>query len=408
MAGVADKARFYLERAVPQLREFEEKEIFSKDEIRTLVSKRSNFEHLVLAPRSSPDDYLAYAQWEQSLEALRAKRCRRLKIHSSSSHAGQGRTFKIYERAVNRHPGNVQLWLEYLAFAAKVKATKRWRKVATQALRMHPRDVGLWTLAGTRAAQNGDMAGAREYFMRGCRFCTNDASLWIEYAKCEMEWLRRIEAKKGREMKKGVTALQAIRAEEAAVQEGDMIALDEDSDEDDEDGPSLLLPDPEGDKAKKNKQKLFDEEAEKKLENSPALSGAIPMAIFDISKKQPFYGPEAAESFFELFGQSTGVSSHGKIVQHVLSSMEEQFPHHPSTCNCVVKAPIVGVDPHTAAFPKGLRESLALLSSNLEKTSDREALVAKTIAWIDPVLAIEDLDEGIRTVLEHTKRKLQN
>lgn len=30
MAGVADKARFHLERAVPQLREFEEKEIFSK------------------------------------------------------------------------------------------------------------------------------------------------------------------------------------------------------------------------------------------------------------------------------------------------------------------------------------------------------------------------------------------
>jgi U3 small nucleolar RNA-associated protein 6 len=30
MAGVADKARFYLERAAPQLRDFEEKQIFSK------------------------------------------------------------------------------------------------------------------------------------------------------------------------------------------------------------------------------------------------------------------------------------------------------------------------------------------------------------------------------------------
>ncbi len=95
MAGVAEKARFYLERAVPQLREFEEKEIFTrvsscslsrfldpssdphgrfrddadqpKDEIRTLVSKRTNFEHTVLAPRSNPEDFLAYVQWEQSL-----------------------------------------------------------------------------------------------------------------------------------------------------------------------------------------------------------------------------------------------------------------------------------------------------------------------------------------------------
>jgi hypothetical protein len=30
MAGVSDKARFYLERAAPELRVFEEKEIFSK------------------------------------------------------------------------------------------------------------------------------------------------------------------------------------------------------------------------------------------------------------------------------------------------------------------------------------------------------------------------------------------
>ncbi len=67
--------------------------------------------------------------------------------------------------------------MEYLAFASKVKATKRWRKVATQALRMHPTDVGLWKLAGTRAARNGDMAGAREYFMRGCRFCNTDSYL---------------------------------------------------------------------------------------------------------------------------------------------------------------------------------------------------------------------------------------
>lgn len=30
MSGVAEKARFYLERSVPQLREWEDKELFSK------------------------------------------------------------------------------------------------------------------------------------------------------------------------------------------------------------------------------------------------------------------------------------------------------------------------------------------------------------------------------------------
>ena len=338
------------------------------------------------------------------------KRCRRLKIKNSSSHAGQARTFKIYERAVFRHPGNVALWQEYLNYASKVKATKRWRKIATQALRMHPTDVGLWKLAGTRAANYGDMGGAREYFMRGCRFCTTEPSLWLEYAKSEMDWLRKIEAKKARgATKKGVSAMEVIRAEEAAEQEGDVIALDDDdesAEEDDEDGPKMLLPDPES-KTNDKKKASFDDEAIKKLESSPALNGAIPIAIFDISKKQPFYGAPAAEQFFELFATFTDVSYRDKIVEHVLNTMEEEFPTDPATCNSRVKQPIIGVDPHTVAFPQGLRVALARLKDNMETTSDKQALAVKTIAWMETILAVEDLDEGIRTVLTHTKKQLE-
>lgn len=36
MSGVAEKARFYLERSVPQLREWEEKELFTKVRLATL------------------------------------------------------------------------------------------------------------------------------------------------------------------------------------------------------------------------------------------------------------------------------------------------------------------------------------------------------------------------------------
>jgi hypothetical protein len=40
MAGVAEKARFYLERSVPQLREWEQKEIFTK--VRPVPEARFN------------------------------------------------------------------------------------------------------------------------------------------------------------------------------------------------------------------------------------------------------------------------------------------------------------------------------------------------------------------------------
>ncbi|OAA56062.1 rRNA processing protein Utp6 [Cordyceps fumosorosea ARSEF 2679] len=338
MAGVAEKARFYLERSVPQLREWEEREIFSKDEIRTIVQKRNQHEHKVLAPGNTPHDWSAYARWEQSLEALRSKRCQRLRVrHLSSSHAGQGRVLAIYERAVARHPGHSALWREYLAYTA-----------------------GLWAAAGRRAAHVGDMPAARAYFMRGCRFCTADDRLWIEYARCEMEWLARMEDKKGKG--KGATERRTDDDEELRI---------DDSDAEDEDEDGVILPEP-----TRAQAKVIDDDAAQRLaaKGNPALDGAIPVAIFDVARKQAFFAPAVAERFFLMLGpfRSRAPASHAR----------------------------------TAEFPRGLRESLSRLASQLAATTDRAALVRRTEAWIDECLAVEGLDEAIRTVLEHTRSSL--
>ncbi len=272
---------------------------------------------------------------------------------------------------------------------------------------MHPADAGLWALAGRRAAQAGDMERARAHFLRGCRFCTGEATLWVEYARCEMEWLARMEAKKGgKGVRKGVQPMEAIKATEA-VQEGDVIRFDDDEDESADEG-ELMLPDPDAEGlGTKPKPKVFDEEARQKMEQSPALSGAIPMAIFGIARKQPFFSAAAAESFFDAFAAFSTVESQGKIVQHVLDAMEELFPNHPCTCSCQIRQPLVGVDVHTAAFPKALRESLGRLQGAMERTDDKKALVGKMVVWVDALLATEGLDEGIKTALEYTKAGLE-
>ncbi|KAK1760300.1 U3 small nucleolar RNA-associated protein 6 [Echria macrotheca] len=402
MAGVSDKARFYLERAAPQLQEFKEKEIFNEEEIRSLVTKRSDFEHLILAPRARATDFLSYVEWERSLDRLRAKRCRRLNIRSSSSHASQARTFGIFERAVLKHPGCIPLWRAYLDFAAEAKASKRWRRIITRALRLHPTSAELWSLAGRRAADSGDMERARAHFLRGCRFCTGEPTLWLQYARCEMGWLAKIEAKKGgKGVRKGVAVMEAIKATEATNQEGDMISLDDSEDEDEDD---LVLPDPEPTKSGKT---VFDEETTKKLEQSPALNGAIPMAIFDIAKKQRFFGPAAAEAFFDLFAGFGVVSCQDRIIQHVLDVMQELYPNSAETCSCYIRQPVVGVDVNTVEFPKALRESLARLRSTMDRTENKSALAQKLARWADSILAVEDLDAALRTVLEHTKRSME-
>ncbi|KAI1249094.1 hypothetical protein MGN70_008702 [Eutypa lata] len=401
MAGVAEKARFYLERAVPQLREFEEKNIFTADEIRSLVRKRTDFEHLVLSPGNKPTDWQNYAKWEKSLEALRAKRCRRLQIRTSASHAGQGRVFGILERAVSRHPASVELWKEYLGFARDVKATKRYRKVMTRALRMHPAKPELWVLAGRRSASTGDMPTARSFFMRGVRFCTRDPTVWLEYTRCEMEWLGHMETRKGN---KGGTE-RAIR--EQAEHSDDEIRLDEDNSEDEEDqvdeNGRSILPDPE----KAAKKDVFDEATAQKLEKkNPALDGAIPQAIFDISRKQSFFNARVAEQFFDLFAAFDKVSSQGRILQHVLHTMQDLYPNDPSTLYCYIRQPLIGVPTNTPDYPKALREALSRLKFSLPTATEKPKLAEKIQSWIEPVLASNDLDAGIRAVLEHTLRTL--
>ena len=398
MAGVAEKARFYLERAVPQLREFEEKNIFSPDEIRSLVRKRTDFEHLVLSPGNKPHDWLNYAKWEKSLESLRVKRCRRLQIRTSSSHAGQGRVFGILERAVSRHPESLELWKEYLTFARDMKATKRYRKVMTRALRMHPAKAELWVLAGRRSASNGDMPTARSFFMRGVRFCTREPTVWLEYTRCEMEWLRHMETRKDKKggTERAITEQAEHSDDEIRFNDGD------DSDDDIDENGRMVLPDPE----KAAKKQVFDDATAQKLENNPALDGAIPQAIFDISRKQTFFNAGVAERFFDLFSTFDGVNSQGRILQHIMTTMQELYPNDPSTLYCYTRHPLVGLDVKTPAYPRALREALARLKSSLETTTDKPSLAEKTASWIEPLLSTKDLDAGIRTVLEHTLRTL--
>ncbi|KXJ89993.1 U3 small nucleolar RNA-associated protein 6-domain-containing protein [Microdochium bolleyi] len=398
MSGVPEKARFFLERAVPQLREFEAKGIFTPEEIRNLVRKRTDFEHLVLSPGNKPQDWLNYAAWEKSLESLRAKRCRRLQVRNSTTHAGTGRIFSILERAVNRHPADVTLWKEYLTYANALKATKRYRKIMTRALRMHPAKPDLWTMAGRRAAANSDMQSARNFFMRGTRFCTRDATVWLEYARCEMEWLQNMEARKS---KKG-GAEKAIK--EQGEQTDDMIEFDEDdSDNDGDEDGQLVIPD--ADRAAGSKKTISAAE-EEKLKSNPALDGAIPLAIFDISRKQPFFRAATAEQFFLVFAPFNSVASQQRILQHVLDTMTEAYPNDPSTAYCFVQQPLVGSEPSSPTYPKALREALVRLKTSLQTTTNQKLLAEKVTAWIESVLQVEDLDSGIRTVLEHTLRTL--
>ncbi|KAL5627780.1 hypothetical protein BROUX41_002528 [Berkeleyomyces rouxiae] len=394
MAGVSEKARFYLEKAVPQLREWEDKGIFSKDEIRTIVQKRSDFEHRVLAPGNTPDDYLEYANWEKTLDSLRLKRCQRLKIRNlSSAHTAQVKLLSIYDRGVGRHPGHRPLWLAYLDYTASIKATKRWRLTVTRALRMRPMDAGLWVMAANKMASHGDMASARRFYMRACRFCVHDGIVWAEYARCEMVWLAKLALKN--KDKEGAKALDAVKPHQ--VDDDDRISLAGNEDESDSDEDEIVRADSSG-----KATAVFSVEDKQGLSN-PALDGALPLAIFKIASGQKFWNADAAELFFNVFTSFRGLVVHERLVQVVVDTLEESFPQSPVTLLCKVRRPVTGISPLTAEFPRALREVVPLFKEAVETASDKVAFGEKAVQWLDSLLATEGLDGDISKVLDYLK-----
>ncbi|TGO33607.1 hypothetical protein BHYA_0236g00020 [Botrytis hyacinthi] len=400
MSGANDKARFYLEQGVPQLQELEQKKIFTKDEIKTLVKKRSDFEHRVLVRGSKAVDFARYAAWEMSLEQLRQKRCKRMRIKGSSSHAGQARVFGIFDRGVKKHAGDVALWMSYLEYTRKAKATKKFKTVLTAAIRLHPTKPELWLYAAKWALElDADMNEARSYMQRGTRFCTRSKDLWIEYAKLEMIYLAKIAIRRrilGLDVDRTIEAPKEI--EETPEESGfttsqDMIAIPDFKDNTMQ--PSMMA------------RVGVDSEAAKDPMTTPALNGAIPLAIFDVAKKQAFYSSAAAEGFFDMFAAFTQVKCLPKILQHVLDSMLESHPKDPATCNCYIRQPLIGIDHTSPEFAVAIGSALNRLKESLENTNDKTQLSLKTRAWIEAIIALPELDSGIQTVLQHTLRKLE-
>lgn len=255
--------------------------------------------------------------------------------------------------------------------------------------------------------EENDMGAARSYMQRGTRFCNRGPELWVNYAKLEMIFLAKIAARR-RILGLDKPIAPAKKAVEALAEEDTEMAGAAFGDEDEIKFPEF--------KAQKldtemmDGVKVSDSEVASDVPNpmdTPALNGAIPLAIFDDAQKQPFFTSAAAEQFFDMFTVFVGVHCLEKLLDHVLDVMKEKFPQAAETWNCYVRQPLVGVSPLTPEYPKALTVALGRLKEAKENVKDQRSLATKTKAWIEKTLAVEGLDEDIKTVLEFTAKKLQ-
>ncbi|OGE53054.1 hypothetical protein PENARI_c008G02532 [Penicillium arizonense] len=374
MSAATDKARFFLEKS---------------DEISSIVKKRSDFEHKINARGAQPADFVRYAEYEMNLDVLRKKRVKRLGIRSAGFN-GQRRIFFVLDRATRKFQGDLNLWVQYIDYARKQKAHKKLSLIFTDALRLHPTSAELWVYAAKNVLDDhADMTQARSYMQRGLRFCKSSRTIWTQYAKLELIYIAKLVA---RQRILGLDENQKPQpVEEAGIDDpdADMIAMPKITAED-------IDPSTEEDGE-------VDQVALQNLNATPALSGAIPITIFDTASKHFNHDDRFGQEFYNMVWEFQDVPCLEKILGHVVETMRENKPSSPRTQICYIKFPTAGVPVTSPGFPRALGSSLARLR---EYPLGKE-LARQVVNWLQPIAATEGLDPSLQKAIAATIRSAE-
>ncbi|KAJ2512506.1 U3 snoRNP protein, partial [Coemansia sp. RSA 1939] len=208
---MAEIVQYHLEQMVPELEDLERKGLFSKQELRALVKKRTKFEYSLKRRRAAVGDFLRYVEYEANVNALRRERKRRLRPAAGSSgkkksatttvsdYSIDQRIISIFERAVVRHSEDKRLWIQFIAFVRGLGASssgddtdgggysRLLSRLYGRAIAAHPRDPKMWIMAADyQLGDTANGAAARALMQRALRVNPESRELWAEYLRLEL------------------------------------------------------------------------------------------------------------------------------------------------------------------------------------------------------------------------------
>ncbi|KAI9724254.1 MAG: U3 snoRNP protein [Chrysothrix sp. TS-e1954] len=410
MAGASDKARFYLEQTVPELREWERRGIFAKPEIGSINTKRSEFEHILCSRGSStPATYARYIAYELNLSALAKKRIQRLNLAKptkgtkNSRHSGQTRILNLLERGTRKHNGDLSLWMQYLDYCKKVGANKRRQRVQTEILRLFPTRSDLWTKAAGDAEKAGSVSEARGLLRRGLRLCDDNGkkALLLEWTRLEMRWLARVEGRRhvlGLGVKEAGDAEQAEQEMRNSDHEANVITLPKED----------VLSESHG--VDEPSKPMIDDAAITQLLSTPVMSGAIPMAIFDAAMKEFPQDATLQHNFFDLVADFPRVPSTPTILQHVTESLASSVPGSVVSATCRCRLLLVGIPTSSVEFPGAIRHVLREIKTSMNSLPNaiaRSNFAAASATWLEALRKDESAGPEIQQILTVQLRRLR-
>jgi U3 small nucleolar RNA-associated protein 6 len=283
---MSDKARYAIEKSIPELEDLEKKGLFTKKELNMIVRRRTDFEHRVAGRGSQPRDFLAYVKFEKNVDRLRRKRVDRMKdvidrMPSVSTWSIPQRILFVFQRGTNKFPSSMELWAGYLKYARKQESVKVVYDIYSRLLSLQPRNVDVW-LSGAKweFEYNKNVKGARALFKRCLRFNIDEERVWFEFIKFELNYLSKLLTR--RKLLQLVSERQQLEDLEEQKRK-EKKEGEEDNDEDDE-SENIIALDVGDDEINSELNNLPEMNVSTlgSIEDNPVLRGDLIMTLYDV------------------------------------------------------------------------------------------------------------------------------
>ncbi len=192
---MAETAVLRLEEMLPEVVHLEERGVFSKDELRTIMNARRKFEYAICSRSVTLQDYMQYIQHEIDIECLRRKKFETLNIKMTVTKDMSivQRIHTLFNRCLDKFSSNVDLWGKYIEFCASAGSSGQLNRILMRAIKRHPRVAQFRVLSADRELQLGALSEARKLLMRAIRVKTDDHRLvWEQLFKLECVAVHRL------------------------------------------------------------------------------------------------------------------------------------------------------------------------------------------------------------------------
>lgn len=194
---MADKVDNIMEHMLQEFQYYQQEEIFSYREIKSIVKNRRAHEYQMFRKDAAVEYFLDAVNFEKGLWTKKnfRKATMQNKPHKFDfqDHQIKRRIIYLYDRACRKYKQNVFLWKEYLNFLCKTRSMQKLNRVLSTVLQMHPTVIDFWLISVyTELDIKGNMFASRNLMLQAIRNNPESAIFYVEYFRFEVHFLQKI------------------------------------------------------------------------------------------------------------------------------------------------------------------------------------------------------------------------